>query len=95
MSFIELFLLAIGLSMDAFAVSICEGLSMKKLDLKKAGILALFFGGFQAGMPLPKGHIQAIMMCTVTLTTLDNVFVFYFNLLPRPLWVVWIAPVSI
>lgn len=52
MSFFELFLLAIGLSMDAFAVSICEGLSMKKLDLKRAGILALFFGGFQAGMPL-------------------------------------------
>lgn len=52
MNFIELFLLAIGLSMDAFAVSICEGLSMKKLNLKRAGILALFFGGFQAGMPL-------------------------------------------
>lgn len=52
MSFFELFLLAIGLSMDAFAVSICEGLSMKKLNLKRAGILALFFGGFQAGMPL-------------------------------------------
>lgn len=52
MSFFELFLLAIGLSMDAFAVSICEGLSMKKLNLNRAGILALFFGGFQAGMPL-------------------------------------------
>lgn len=52
MSFFELFLLAVGLSMDAFAVSICEGLSMKKLNLKRAGILALFFGGFQAGMPL-------------------------------------------
>ncbi|WP_310605366.1 manganese efflux pump MntP [Anaerosporobacter sp.] len=52
MSFLELFLLAVGLSMDAFAVSICEGLSMKKLDVKRAGILALFFGGFQAGMPV-------------------------------------------
>ena len=52
MGFFELFLLAVGLSMDAFAVSICEGLSMKKLDLKRASILALFFGGFQAGMPL-------------------------------------------
>ncbi|WP_167958920.1 manganese efflux pump MntP [Anaerosporobacter faecicola] len=52
MSFFELFLLAVGLSMDAFAVSICEGLSMKKLDVKRAGILALAFGGFQAGMPL-------------------------------------------
>lgn len=52
MGFFELFLLAVGLSMDAFAVSICEGLTMKKLDYKRAGILAIFFGGFQAGMPV-------------------------------------------
>ena len=52
MSLIELFVLAIGLSMDAFAVSVCKGLSMKKVTLKNAGIVGIYFGGFQAGMPL-------------------------------------------
>lgn len=52
MNFIELLILAVGLSMDAFAVSIGKGLSMKKSDLKKALIVGLYFGGFQAGMPL-------------------------------------------
>lgn len=52
MGLVELFLLAVGLSMDAFAVSICKGLGMKKIDVKVAVVLALFFGGFQAGMPL-------------------------------------------
>ena len=51
MSLIELFLLAVGLSMDAFAVSICKGLSMQKLDVKKMVIVGLYFGGFQALMP--------------------------------------------
>lgn len=52
MSIIELFLIAVGLSMDAFAVSICKGLNMTKLNKKNAAIIALFFGGFQALMPL-------------------------------------------
>lgn len=52
MGFIELFILAIGLSMDAFAVSICKGLAMPKCTLKNAAICGLWFGGFQAGMPL-------------------------------------------
>ena len=52
MGLMELFLIAVGLSMDAFAVSVCKGLGMKRLDLRRAGIIALFFGGFQAGMPL-------------------------------------------
>lgn len=52
MGFIELALIAVGLSMDACAVSICKGLSMRKLNLRHAGIIALFFGGFQALMPL-------------------------------------------
>lgn len=52
MGFIELFLLAVGLSMDAFAVSVCKGLAMDRINLKKAGIVGLWFGGFQAGMPL-------------------------------------------
>lgn len=52
MSWLELFLVAVGLSMDAFAVSICKGLSMKKLKWQHAIIIALYFGVFQAGMPL-------------------------------------------
>lgn len=52
MSLIELFIIAVGLSMDAFAVSICKGLSMQKMNWKNAGITGLYFGGFQALMPL-------------------------------------------
>lgn len=51
MGFIELLLLSIGLAMDAFAVSVCKGISMKKMNWKKAGIIGLWFGGFQALMP--------------------------------------------
>ena len=50
--FIELFLLGVGLSMDAFAVSVCKGLGMRKLNKKQAVIIGLYFGGFQALMPL-------------------------------------------
>lgn len=52
MSLAELFLIAVGLSMDAFAVSVCKGLSMPKLNKKHAVIIGLYFGGFQALMPL-------------------------------------------
>lgn len=52
MGIIELLLVGIGLSMDAFAVSVCKGLCMKRLDMRKAVVIALFFGGFQALMPL-------------------------------------------
>ena len=52
MSLLELFLVAVGLSMDAFAVAICKGLSMKSIDKKYMFLIALFFGGFQALMPL-------------------------------------------
>lgn len=48
----ELLLIAVGLSMDAFAVSICRGLGMRRLNLRTAAVLALFFGGFQGLMPL-------------------------------------------
>lgn len=51
MTLFELFLIAVGLSMDAFAVSICKGLSMQKLNKKHALIIGLYFGGFQALMP--------------------------------------------
>lgn len=52
MGFAELLLLAVGLSMDAFAVSICKGLSMKKATIKAGATCGLWFGGFQALMPL-------------------------------------------
>lgn len=52
MSFLELFLIAVGLAMDAFAVSICKGLSMPRLNWKHAVIVGLYFGLFQAGMPV-------------------------------------------
>ena len=48
----ELFVLAVGLSMDAFAVAICKGLSMSRMNWKKALVVGLYFGGFQALMPL-------------------------------------------
>ncbi|MGN0168014.1 MAG: manganese efflux pump MntP family protein [Acetatifactor sp.] len=51
MSLFTLFVTAVGLSMDAFAVSICKGLAMKKLSWRKALIIGLWFGGFQALMP--------------------------------------------
>ena len=50
--FIELLLMGVGLAMDAFAVSVCKGLSMKKLNKKQAVVIGLYFGGFQALMPL-------------------------------------------
>lgn len=52
MGFLELFLIGIGLSADAFSVAVCKGLNMRKLNLKHAYIIAVFFGGFQAIMPL-------------------------------------------
>ena len=51
MGLLELALIGVGLSMDAFAVSICKGLSMRKVDKKYMLVLAAFFGGFQALMP--------------------------------------------
>lgn len=52
MSFAELFLVAVGLAMDAFAVSICKGLQMKKINYGHGTVIALFFGVFQGLMPL-------------------------------------------
>ena len=51
MSFIELFLIGVGLSMDAFAVAICQGLSMTRIKWGHALTVGLYFGGFQALMP--------------------------------------------
>ena len=52
MSIVELFLIGVGLSMDAFAVAVCQGLCMPNLNLRQGGVIALYFGGFQALMPL-------------------------------------------
>ena len=52
MSLLDLFLIALGLSMDAFAVSICKGLSVRKLEARHAALCGVWFGVFQAGMPL-------------------------------------------
>jgi len=52
MGIVALFLLAVGLSMDAFAVALCKGLCMQRLDKRQATLIASFFGGFQALMPL-------------------------------------------
>lgn len=52
MGFWELFLIGVGLSADAFSVSVCKGLNMRKLNMVHAYVIALFFGAFQAIMPL-------------------------------------------
>ena len=52
MGILELLLIGVGLSMDAFAVAVCQGLCMPKLNLRYAAVIGLFFGGFQALMPL-------------------------------------------
>ena len=59
MTFTEILLIGIGLSMDAFAVAVSKGLSMQKINYKAGLIIALFFGVFQAGMPLI-GYFAAI-----------------------------------
>ena len=51
MGLLELLAVAVGLSMDAFAVSICKGLSVKRVSLRQMLIVGLYFGGFQALMP--------------------------------------------
>ena len=52
MGLFELFLVAVGLSMDAFAVAVCKGLALKRADGKSMALVGLWFGGFQALMPV-------------------------------------------
>ncbi len=70
MSLLELFLIAVGLSMDAFAVAICKGLCMKKCTWKKGVIVGLYFGVFQGGMPL-LGYILGIQFKDM-ITSIDH-----------------------
>ncbi len=68
MSFVDIILIGISLSMDAFAVAICAGLRMRKIDYRQAVVISLFFGGFQALMPAVgwwlgrffEGHVDSI-----------------------------------
>ena len=66
MSIVELFILAVGLSMDAFAVAVCKGLATVKLKKKHMLITGLWFGGFQALMPLLGYFIGTAFECYVT-----------------------------
>lgn len=59
MSFLEVFLIALGLSMDAFAVSVCKGVSIKHYDLSSSALVGGYFGIFQAAMPLFGAFIGA------------------------------------
>ena len=70
MNIFELFILAIGLSMDAFAVSVCKGLSLGRINAKHMCIAGAWFGGFQALMPLwdilADDSLQIRLLDTVT-----------------------------
>lgn len=70
MNIFELFILAVGLSMDAFAVAICKGLALEKINLKKAALVGLYFGGFQAGMPV-LGYLLGVRFQN-TITAVDH-----------------------
>lgn len=70
MEVLELFFIAVGLSMDAFAVAVCKGLAMKKCTWKKAGIVGLYFGVFQGGMPLV-GYMLGVQFKDV-ITSIDH-----------------------
>lgn len=70
MGLVELFLIAVGLSMDAFAVSVCKGLAMQKCTWTKAGIVGLYFGVFQAGMPVI-GYLLGVQFKDI-ITSIDH-----------------------
>ena len=66
MGIVELFILAVGLSMDAFAVSVCKGLSLGKIKIKHMCIAGIWFGGFQALMPLIGYFLGSFFAETIT-----------------------------
>ena len=70
MGLVELIILSVGLAMDAFAVSICKGLAMKKMKWKNAIIIGLYFGIFQAIMPLI-GYLLGVSFQSV-ITSIDH-----------------------
>jgi len=66
MGIVEIILVSLGLSMDAFAVSICKGLSMKKLSIKNIIIIGLYFGIFQCIMPLIGYYLGSTLESFIT-----------------------------
>ena len=70
MGIVELLLIAVGLSMDAFAVSVCKGLAMKRCTWSKGVIVGLYFGVFQAGMPAV-GYLLGVQFKDV-ITSVDH-----------------------
>lgn len=74
MSIIEIILIGIGLSMDAFAVSICKGLSLKSINIKNSIIVGLYFGIFQGLMPI-LGYLLGINFESF-ITSIDHYIVF-------------------
>lgn len=75
MGLIELFILALGLSMDAFAVSICKGLSVQKLEPKHCLICGVYFGGFQALMPADRlGTWHSFSVADYQCGSLDRIY---------------------
>lgn len=70
MSLPELFILAVGLSMDAFAVSVCKGLSVRRGSMKQALTVGIWFGGFQALMPF-LGYLLGITFSSL-ITNVDH-----------------------
>ena len=74
MSFAELLLVAVGLSMDAFAVAVCRGLEMRKIDYRQALLIAVFFGGFQALMPVVGYLLGAALSATSAISTTGSPF---------------------
>lgn len=75
MDLFTLFTLAVGLSMDAFAVAICKGLALKKFSLKNAAIVGLWFGGFQGLMPLI-GYLLGVQFKS-RITAIDHWIAFF------------------
>lgn len=67
MSLLELFLLAVGLSMDAFAVSVCKGLSVRRGSMKQALTVGIWFGSFQALMPF-LGYLLGITFSSLIMS---------------------------
>ena len=75
MSLWELFVIAVGLSMDAFAVSVCKGLSVEKVRPRHELTVGLYFGGFQALMPLA-GYLLGVQFQSL-ITNIDHWIAFF------------------
>lgn len=74
MTYLEIFLVGLGLAMDAFAVSICKGVFIKKMNIKKCLLVATYFGIFQGLMPVI-GYYLGISFDTI-ITEVDHYIAF-------------------